>query len=442
MKNKSSDCAICGSDDEFYIDDFLISEIESGNVVVFAGAGVSTENPNAMPHSLFDEIRSELSVDHSGGSFPDLVQRLVDLPDGYFTLIKMIENRFEYIRKFSDLRWVATRFFQELATLPYVNTYVTTNWDRHFEEYCAAKPFVYESDMRFWDFPDRRVLKIHGTIDDYSSIIASRSDYNTMQERLPTSLIGGKLKDILSNKTCIFIGYSMGDDDFLEIEEFVRDALGRFTKTHYFVSPNASSKSLPQGFVPVQGDGAGFVSALKERFATSEAVVCDDIFEFVADELDETRDRHDDLWERFDPRAHPQALASACYQDGLIHAYQIILDGRKSGKYSLTYNYLKSARGYEELISKRRKMKDYLDVAYYRGYQNVMIAAFLFGENGEFLAPPHYYFEKIGEMDRSDFEERLEELPSLHKTSFNQCERKIAELPEGDFVYQKLPWQN
>jgi hypothetical protein len=89
--------------------------------------------------------------------------------------------------------------------MPYINTYITTNWDRIIEEECCAKPFVYDSDLRFWDVPERKVLKIHGTIDDYSSMIVTRDDYDRSLERLKISLLGGKLKEILANRCRMMI---------------------------------------------------------------------------------------------------------------------------------------------------------------------------------------------------------------------------------------------
>ena len=84
--------------------------------------------------------------------------------------------------------------------MPYLRTFITTNWDRHFEEICHAKPFVYDADMRFWEVPYRKVLKIHGTIDNYSSMVVTRDDYDKSLNDLQNSLIGAKLKELFTTR--------------------------------------------------------------------------------------------------------------------------------------------------------------------------------------------------------------------------------------------------
>ncbi|HVX36893.1 MAG TPA: SIR2 family protein [Hyphomicrobium sp.] len=209
-------CAICKNHHEFNLDNFLLDEIRAENVAIFAGSGISTESPNIAPHSLYLELAHQAALDNVQMSSPDVAQAIADKPDGRFHLMRTVQERFDYINKFRDLRAMATSFYRELATMPYFNTFITTNWDRYFEEYCAAKPFVYDADMRFWGVPRRKVLKVHGTIDDYSSIVATRSDYKKCGSRLQKSLVGAKLKEILATNTCLFIGYSLRETTTLE----------------------------------------------------------------------------------------------------------------------------------------------------------------------------------------------------------------------------------
>ncbi len=169
--------------------------------------------------------------------------------------------------------------------MPYFNTFVTTNWDRYFENICKAKPFDYDSDLRFWELPSRRVLKIHGTIDDYSSIVATREDYTKCAKRLQTSLIGGKLKEILSTKTCIFIGYSMKDDDFREIFQFVKEAQGQFRKSHYIVSPFIYKKLPFDDLIPIKTDGTFFLKTIKDHMCNSFDFLPDSVFALAQEEL-------------------------------------------------------------------------------------------------------------------------------------------------------------
>lgn len=439
--NGVCECAICRNRTDFHVDDFLLSEIQRQNTTIFIGAGVSTENPLSMPHTLYESVLNEIGESGQELSFPQAVERLQSLPNGPIKFIHLLEERLDYINKFRELRDNSTKFFRELATMPYFNVFITTNWDRHIEDICKAKPFVYDSDMPFWSVPMRKVLKIHGTIDDYSSIVASTSDYGRAEEALQKSLIGGKLKELLSSTTCIFIGYSLHDEDLISIYQFVENAVGRFNRTHYFISPNAASKRLPKDVRPISTDGKYFLEVVKEHMSLLPCFIPDDAFLFLEEELAEISSLHLDLWERFSPHDRPQCLLSACYQDGLIHGYQMILDLKPTGQQSHSCIHAAKAKEYEKIISARKKDRDYIDAAYFIGFQNALITMAWAGKTGEFEPAPHYYFERIGEMDYEEFSEKLEQLPDIHRSAYAQCERAMKRLGDRNLVWQKRPWQ-
>jgi hypothetical protein len=354
-------------------------------------------------------------------------------------MMQIVQERFDYIAKFRDLRKSSRRFFDEIATMPYLNTFITTNWDRNFEECCAAKPFVSDPDMRFWEVPERKVLKIHGTIDDYSSIVATRRDYELCRVRLDTSLVGAKLKEILATRTCIFVGYSLRDEDFREIYDFVVASLGSFTKQHYLISPFPASTALPANLKLIATDGAHFIRYVKEHMCRTSCYLADDIYDEVAAELTRVREYHCALWEKMTPQKKPQMLGTACYQDGLIHAYELILDQRTTGRFSDLHRIQAVAHLYEEKISEYRKKRMFLDTAYFRGYQNALIGVALSKEHGGFVAPPPFFYEGVGEMTPSAFYRNVNSLPQTHKAAFQCFVKKAAMLDQG-MVLQHAPW--
>lgn len=441
VEHEICECLYCKDNNDFTIDSHLLGEIQSNNVAIFAGAGISTENPNSAPHSLYTEMAVGCEIQNCDLAFPDLAQKYTDRPDGRFELLKLIQKRFDYINKFSELRHAATKFFEELSTMPYFRTFITTNWDRYFEDLCRAKPFVTDPDMSFWDIPYRRVLKIHGTIDDYSSLVATRKDYEERSEKLKSSLIGGKLKDILNTQTCIFIGYSMTDDDFKEIFEFVRNRQGPFQKTHYFVSPNITDDAPYPNIVPIKTDGTYFLSIIKQHLCSSGCYLGDEIYESILDELLEVKEVQAELWESFDVHKYPQMLMSAFYQDGLIHGYQLVLDTQNEGQHSDLHYLLSKAHRYEGRISQYRSNRKYLDVAYFQGFQNVTLAMLQSAQSDSHPYPLMYYYPQIGEMDLDEFKEKLSGLPNVHKAAFKQCQKAIVGIPEdGSMQVHHQPW--
>ena len=431
-------CSFCANDIDFEIDAFLMDQVKSGEAVIFAGAGISTENPNASPVSLYDRILHKVGSSDRETPFPDAVQCLVDRPDGYFQFISIVEEHFHYIRKFSDLRQVSEEFYYELSTAPYFNQYVTTNWDRSFEDICRAKPFVYDADMRFWDLPRRKVLKIHGTIDNYSTLVASRADYDAALPRLQASLVGGKLKDLLATKTCIFIGYSMKDEDFGEIFDFVKAAQGRFAKTHYFVNPFSGLTGL-DNVKSIQTSGIKFLRVIKEHLSQSQCIIRDAVFAKISDEVSNVSASHLALWDKVDMHDCPQALPSALYQDGLLHGYKYILDAAPTGEMSHSCELYPKMHAYEDIIAGYRKKRMYLQIPYFEGYQSALIALLTFVEFEEGGFPPHFYYNGVGPIDEDDFWENIDSLPNAHKAAFEQAKKKAQSLPRG-MVWQMRPW--
>lgn len=441
QQNQYCECQYCKDQIDFELDPFLIKEICSCNAVIFAGAGVSTENPNSAPNSLYNELAAEIGIKKSKPAFPDLTQQYCQRPDGRFELLKRIQDRFDSILKFSDLRMQARKFYQELSTMPYFRTFITTNWDRHFEDICHAKPFVYDADMRFWEVPDRRVLKIHGTIDNYSSMVITREDYNECLTELQNSLIGSKLKDLLTMRTCIFVGYSMNDEDFQSIFEFVKAGQGKFKKMHYLVAPDADDYTSHENISIIRTDGTYFLKIIKEHLCSTKGYLNDNIFDQAEEYLFEVQQEHTTLWEQYNPSEYPQMLPSAMYQDGLMHAYKLVRDMKGTGNYSDPNVIQIKIQGYQEKIAYYRSLRKYLDTAYFSGYQNVLIALALSRDSNPMPYPPLYYFEKLGEMDRDEFEENFEKLPEIHKTAFRQCVKLASSIPsDGSIVIQHSPW--
>lgn len=443
VETNECSCEICARQLDFEIDDFLLREIAASNAVIFAGAGASTEKKGAAPHNLYVELAVRVGLDSEVTPFPDVAQLVSEQPDGRFDLLRAIQERFDYIDRFRDLRLEAASLYDELATMPYLNTFVTTNWDRLFEERCHAKPFVNDPDMRFWKLPRRKVLKLHGAIDDYSTLVITRQDYVECEQRLHKSLIGAKLKEILTTNTCIFIGYSLRDDDIKEIFSFSAASLGKFAKTHYFVSPHAPSEPLPAFVNHIRADGTHFLETIKSHMCRSGCFARDEMYALVEEELDAIISSHLELYDKYEVFDHPEVMICGAYQDGLIHGYKRILDGRISGVFSDLHELQGRARAYSAKILAYRKDKKYIDVAYFRGYQNALLGAVvscLDSDDGGGFAP-RYYHEGVGELTRREYRQEFKRLPAVHKAAFAECKKVASKIGiKPGIVFEHMPW--
>ena len=212
----SCTCIICQNKLPFDIPDQLYETFLKGDIVLFAGAGISTENRSVFPYTLYEEVCGDIKIKPSeGSSFPKVMDKFCNQPNGRSMLLQKIRNRFSYIWSFSELYLRATAFHQELSTLYPIDTIVTTNWDDYFEKKCGAIPFVTAEDFAFWSMPGRKVFKIHGSVNSYGSLVLTSQDYRSCYRKLSSGIMGSYLKLILATKTIIYVGFSFNDEDFL-----------------------------------------------------------------------------------------------------------------------------------------------------------------------------------------------------------------------------------
>jgi len=164
------------------------------------------------------------------------------LPNGRRKLIKKIRERFQYINSFSEIKRQATAFHKELSEIHQIKTIITTNWDTYFEEYCGASSITIPEDFTLWDEHLRHVIKIHGSMSNIGSIIATTKDYEKCYLSLQNGIIGATLKNLLATKTVVFIGFSFGDEDFDQILKYLCDEMGDLFPHIYTVSLDKSLK--------------------------------------------------------------------------------------------------------------------------------------------------------------------------------------------------------
>ncbi len=177
------DCEFCKFNFPVSLPKHLLDALMAGELAIFAGAGISTESPRVLKFTLYDEIVSALGL-NDGRPFPEVMQRFSDQPDGRIKLLSKIKDRLENIDSFPELNFIASRFHRELGTLFLIREIVTTNWDTYFERYCYATPFVTDPDVSLWGAASRKVLKLHGSVNNFGSIVATSNDYVECAERL------------------------------------------------------------------------------------------------------------------------------------------------------------------------------------------------------------------------------------------------------------------
>lgn len=439
------DCALCKNNHEFKISNELMGELLSGKVTVFAGAGISTENRNVLKHTFYDSVAAEIGSEAPYPEFPDLMESYCRQPNGRLKLLNRIRDRFDHIDSFPELTRSATRFHRELGTFFPIQNIVTTNWDNYFEEYCRATPFVTDSDLAFWEAANRRVLKIHGSVTNYGSIVATREDYQRCQENLNVGLIGSTLKTILATQTVIFIGYSLSDPDFSAIYDFVKTQMNSLHKQAYIVTPFSKECETfrDAGLIPIQTDGAYFISQVKAHAVAQGHLLDDDIFDSAKYLLYKVYYEHDLLHSHVKTSDFPEVIFAASYQDGLIHALERAIQMKGSGRYSHRCEVAGIAKLYLEWQEEKRKHSVFEDVAYIEGYVNGLTYLLMGRSERESADVPMYFIFGVEEeiSDINDFVELHKSNPIAHKAAHKRAQDYVNRLDDPSSVeFHHPPW--
>lgn len=349
----------------------LYSDFVHSSVVIFAGAGISTENHRIFPSTLYENICAELKLDIQNGLlFPDVMTQLCKQSNGRAKLLRKIKDRFDYVRSFPELYGISTRFHRELSTLFLVDTIVTTNWDSFFEDECGALPFVTADDYAFWQNSIRKVFKIHGSESSFGSIVATREDYEKCYERLSTGLLGAHLKLMIATKTVVYIGFSFTDDDFIRIHDILSREMHGIRPQSYIVTLDRKSDSRFRelGLIPIYTDGTHFISEVKKKLVADNLMLADERFDDIPYMLQKVFEAHRAIGS-INKKEFPSVLYCGSYQDGLMHAFERMLALRRTGYYSHTCNVRNAIQSYQgDDLKKKVEGRRFFDVAYVEGY--------------------------------------------------------------------------
>lgn len=413
----TSSCKWCALDLEFELPDEVVRAYERDELVIFAGAGISTEVPTVLSETLFQRARALAETDAE--TFPQVMQAFQDKFDRA-TLVKEIRSRFSYADSFPSARRAARQFHAELATLPKIRDIVTTNWDTYFEEECLATPFVVGEDIAYHGLYDRRVYKLHGSITNLATVVATEEDYAESLVKLGTNVLGSHVRNILSSKIVVFVGYSLTDWNFRRLYDALRADMGKFAPRAFVVSPFDAPEADTLGLVHIRTSGVEFVRELK-RSLQGSCILPDDVYDLVA-RIQERAVRADEIAKDVNPQAYPAVVYTWFYSDAVLDACFRILHRRGSGEYSDAHKVQWLARKYSAAAERATDRGNYVDAAYLEGYTNVLIAL---------LVP---WMENEDSHDESPtFDESTTEIPEPRPTSED-------ELPEPyDDYYESFP---
>jgi hypothetical protein len=268
---------------------------------------------------------------------------------------------------------------------------ITTNWDDFFERECSFDAFVYDGDLAFWDAARRRAMKIHGSITNFGSIVATSDDYRRSFKRLNDRPLGAQLKSLIARKTIIYVGYSLSDRNYQRLLRNVAKMMGSNARQSYFVSPIIDRERISAfPLIPIETDGAFFFEEIRKQLAERCGIISDEAFAASAKLLIELIEVHDATADAFVKTQAPLILFILSYQDGLIHGLRRILTLMKTGEYHSVNHLHSQIHTYEHIIDDYRRQKNCWNGSYALGYQTAL--AFLLIKSADIRGPSPPFF--------------------------------------------------
>jgi|SRR5882724_1715156 len=235
----------------------LVREVAARRCVFFLGAGVSataTDKDGKRPKT-WTQFLEEACKLITSGTKRKIVKKLIK-DKKYLLALQGIRDEVNT----ADYRDLLNQHFHtpsyEPSTLhKYIcdldsRIVITTNFDRIYERYCqqpgnrgAYKTIDYSS-MDLIDeirSDTRLIIKAHGSIDDISQMIFTRSEYHRTKRNFPHFY--EILKAIFLTHTVIFIGCSLEDPDVQLLLEEVK-LTGSSERPHYAIICKRSQDAL------------------------------------------------------------------------------------------------------------------------------------------------------------------------------------------------------
>ncbi|MBU7013087.1 MAG: SIR2 family protein [Theionarchaea archaeon] len=205
----------------------LTESLKKGECVLFVGAGLSKGLPQWK--DLIKPLAEELGV--STKNDPRIIASWYENKFGRKTLE---ENIVSQLQKDVPL----PKSHTILARLP-LKAIITTNYDNLLERALSKRKvtkIIYDKQAPFAGADQIQLIKMHGDIEDPSTIVITKKDYDQYSENhkaLVTHLLG-----LLISSNLLFVGFSLEDPNFDHIYMQIKSLFGESKRKSYAIFKN------------------------------------------------------------------------------------------------------------------------------------------------------------------------------------------------------------
>jgi NAD-dependent SIR2 family protein deacetylase len=233
----------------------LIEKINKNQIVIFAGAGLSMNAGLPSWKELIINILEEISDKE-----PKSEKYKIALNDEIMTpldVLNKIEIHKEYaiealekkIRSYDNKK--PTLLYELLSEIS--TKIITTNYDclleTQFQDFEKIQYYNTFKVSKISEY-EKYIYKIHGDIHEPDKCILFPSQYEKLYgEKEQTSVF--ELKKIISDKSILFIGFSLSDPHINYVFNFITELYSGFTPEHFIITAE-KEKKWPKRISPIQ----------------------------------------------------------------------------------------------------------------------------------------------------------------------------------------------
>jgi NAD-dependent SIR2 family protein deacetylase len=220
-------------EDHMQIKAALVDAVKNRQAVLFAGAGISWKALGFGGQHVRDQIGMQIKRDHPDYDYS--TRSVEEVCDEYAVL----NDRIVLVNRLAELIPQDTK--PQASHIAAVKTFrfiVTTNWDLLFEAAYSKvglhrQVLCQDSDAPMFNYDQHNLLKIHGSADHPTSLVATTDDYENYAVTHEKLL--DKVAELLQNNTVLFVGYGLRDEHVRHLLSRIRHKQQQWTRRAFAV---------------------------------------------------------------------------------------------------------------------------------------------------------------------------------------------------------------
>jgi hypothetical protein len=246
----------------------LLEAVRDRRAVLFAGAGISVKSLGLLARDIRDAIGKVIQQD-----FPKYDSSLRSVEDVCDECVAL-NDKISLVNRLAELfPQHATPLPSHVAAVELFRFICTTNWDTLFEAAYRQvgqgyQLLVRDDDAPNFNYDQHNLLKIHGSVDQPLTLIATTDDYESYPDTHARLL--SRVAELVHSNTVLFVGYGLRDEHLRRLLSRIRREKGPWSQKSFVVGyfDEVRTRLLEsRGMQVIEADAGDFLPELAKRAA-------------------------------------------------------------------------------------------------------------------------------------------------------------------------------